>query len=145
MTHITNSTSSEKIIDPLTARSHMSAQSFDFTGNILAIYFAGKRFTCVDRNIGSTISSEERDQAEFELNTFRVWFRENVLKESSDSLSEAVLVLPAGKATPDYRDEPNPFAHHIASASVVISPDVEHETGPQAYSKFWERTRLQWC
>ena len=115
MTHITNSTSSEKTIDPLMARSHTLAQSFGFAGIILTICFTSKRLTCAHRDIGSKISSEERNQADFELNTFRVWFRENVLKESSDSLSEAVLVLPAGKPTPAYRDEPNPFAHPVHS------------------------------
>ncbi|KAL9123772.1 MAG: hypothetical protein Q9217_006833, partial [Psora testacea] len=59
-------------------------------------------------DIGSKITIEERKQAEFELATFRAWFHENVLKESPVSLSEAIIVLPAGKATPDYRDEPNP-------------------------------------
>lgn len=96
------------------------------------------------RDIGSKISSEEINQAEFELNTFRAWFGENVLKESSDSTSEAVLVLPGGAATPDYRDEPNPFAHHISSTSTGIYSDIEHEIGLQPYSKFWERTRLPW-
>lgn len=39
MMHITNSTSSEKTIDPLMARSLTLAQSFDFAGKILTIYF----------------------------------------------------------------------------------------------------------
>ena len=145
MTHITNSTSSGKIIDPLMARSHTLAQSFDFAGIILATYTTSKRLTCAYRDIGSKISLEERNQADFELNTFRLWFRENVLKGCSDSLSEAVLVLPAGKATPDYRDEPNSFAHHVHSRVMVISSDIGHEIGLQTYSRFWGRTRLQWC
>lgn len=144
MTHITNTASFEKIIDPLMARSHMLAQSFDFAGTILAIYFTRKRLTCVYRDIGSKISCKERKQAELELKTFRVWFRENVLKESSDSLSEAVLVLPAGKATPDYRDESNPFAHHITSTNMIIFPDTQHNIGLQPFSKSSERIPLQW-
>lgn len=136
MTHITNSTNSEKIIDLLVAGSHMLAQSFDFAGKILATYFAGKRLICAYRDIGSKISSEERNRADFELNTFRAWFRENVLKESSDSLSEAVLVLPAGKATPNYRDEPNPYVPHVNSRGMVTFSDVGHEIGLQPYSKF---------
>lgn len=145
MTHIMNLTSSEKTIDSLVAGSHTLAQSFDFAGKILIIYVTSKRLTCAHRDIGSKISSEGRNQAEFELDTFRAWFHENVLKKSSDSLSDAVVVLPAGKATPDYRDEPNPFAHHVHSASMVKPSDTGHEIGLQTYLKFWENTRLQWC
>lgn len=54
------------------------------------------------------MSKVDRDRAEAELAVFRTWFHENVLKPAPDSLSEAVLVMPAGKADPEYRDETNP-------------------------------------
>lgn len=61
----------------------------------------------VPRNIGASITREQRDEAESELAVFRQWFDDNVLKPNPESLSDAILVLPSGKATPDYRDTPN--------------------------------------
>ncbi|KAL8980441.1 MAG: hypothetical protein Q9205_004468, partial [Flavoplaca limonia] len=54
---------------------------------------------------GATLTVEERNQAKAQLGVFRRWFHENVLKPDPFSLSHAVLVLPEGKADPEYRDD----------------------------------------
>ena len=58
-----------------------------------------------NRNKGASLTIEERDEGKAQLAVFRQWFHENVLKQDSDSLSDSVLVLPKGKAVPEYRDD----------------------------------------
>lgn len=66
-----------------------------------------EHITEVHRDKGASISPEKRDKAEAELDIYRKWFNEHVMKRESDSLSDAILVMPEGKAVPQYRDDPN--------------------------------------
>ncbi|KAI4231268.1 MAG: hypothetical protein LQ349_005714 [Xanthoria aureola] len=56
-------------------------------------------------NKGASLTIDERNQGKAQLAVFRQWFHENVLKQDSESLSDSVLVLPEGKAVPEYRDD----------------------------------------
>ncbi len=58
-----------------------------------------------NRDKGASLTVAERNQAKAQLGVFRRWFHENILKPDPSSLSDAVLVLPEGKADPEYRDD----------------------------------------
>ena len=60
-----------------------------------------------DRDMGAAITTSEKEEAQERLKIFRLWFEGNVLQQDSKSAWDAVLVMPSGEATPDYRDEPN--------------------------------------
>jgi hypothetical protein len=53
------------------------------------------------------VSVDDKDQAIVQLDVFRKWFKDYVMSETSTALSDAVMVMPFGNATPHYRDEPN--------------------------------------
>jgi hypothetical protein len=59
------------------------------------------------RGIGKTVSVEDKDQGIVQLGVFWKWFKDNVISETSTLLSDAVMIMPFGNATPHYRDEPN--------------------------------------
>jgi hypothetical protein len=59
------------------------------------------------RDIGKTVSLDDKDQGIVHLEVFRKWFNHNVMSETSTLLSDAVMVLPFGHATPYYRDQSN--------------------------------------
>ena len=63
--------------------------------------------TEVHRDKGASISLEQREKAAAELDIYRNWFNERVMKRESDSIPDAILVMPEGKAVPQYRDDPN--------------------------------------
>jgi hypothetical protein len=69
------------------------------------MWYLYTKFRC--RDIGKTVSVDDKDQSIAQLDVFRKWFNENVMSETSTLLSDAVMVMPFGNATPHYRDEPN--------------------------------------
>lgn len=60
------------------------------------------------RDRGAEVTLEQKEQAEKELDVYRRWFHENILKAEDAGGSDAVLILPCGSADPKYRDLPNP-------------------------------------
>lgn len=42
-----------------------------------------------------------------ELSTFRTWFDNNVMSTDSETLSDAIMIMPYGSANPKYRDMAN--------------------------------------
>lgn len=58
-----------------------------------------------NRDKGASLTVEDRNAGKAQLGVFRQWFHENVLKQNPDSLSDSILVLPEGKAVPEYRDD----------------------------------------
>ncbi len=60
------------------------------------------------RKFGKDIDYHERATAVRQVETYRTWFEENVLKDDPDTLSNAILVLPWTADFANYRDTPKP-------------------------------------
>jgi hypothetical protein len=54
--------------------------------------------------IGADVTKEQRDDGMEKMEVFRRWFAENVMDTARESMEEAVLIMPFGSATPQYRD-----------------------------------------
>ena len=138
----------DKTTSPRMAMNHMLTPSSDYDGMTLITLCT---WVTRSRKIAGTlypeIISEERRQAGFELATFRAWFHEKVPKDSLDSLSKAILILPAGEPISGYGDETNPLVYHLtatyctnitipleklAQASVSSAGECSRVTSPMA-------------
>lgn len=56
------------------------------------------------RKIGENVTNDDYDEYLTRLNTFRTWFDKTIMSLSSKS--DDIMVLPAGIAAQNYRDEP---------------------------------------
>ncbi|KAI9670069.1 MAG: hypothetical protein M1817_004549, partial [Caeruleum heppii] len=56
---------------------------------------------------GKAVTPDEYERNVKEQKVFRDWFRENVLSPDSDTLSDAIMIVPNGRAGPKYRDDHN--------------------------------------
>jgi hypothetical protein len=70
------------------------------------------------RDTAASITLEEKERGLYELAEFRKWFNESIMTTDSETGSDAILLMPNGRAVPKYRDEPNgyvfvlSFLHH---------------------------------
>ncbi|RSM10374.1 hypothetical protein CDV31_007250 [Fusarium ambrosium] len=78
------------------------------------------------KELGKTISKEERDKGFRNIDTYRKWFHQNIL---TGEHSNALTILPLETMTPRYRDQPPTFKrppqdgiHALAIAPVLQSP-----------------------
>src|SRR4051812_23711293 len=58
------------------------------------------------RALGKEVTIEQKEEALDEMEIFRNWFTENVMKGEAQTASSAVLILPSGRGQPWYRDVP---------------------------------------
>lgn len=52
---------------------------------------------------------EHKTQALRELEVYRSWFHDNIMKPEPNGGSEAILIMPCGSGEPKYRDLPNGY------------------------------------
>lgn len=57
-----------------------------------------------------------------QIETFRVWFDENVVSEEDQG---TILVLPYGVAVPKYRDAPHEYVFHTSACQDYLNNDLE--------------------
>ncbi|KAK4141694.1 uncharacterized protein C8A04DRAFT_30681 [Dichotomopilus funicola] len=75
--------------------------------------------------IGKEVTPEEYETYLEELAVFRDWVSDLVLGPDSDTLSNAILIMPYGEAGPEYRDDPSPPAGTFPTiAEKFISPII---------------------
>ena len=43
------------------------------------------------------------------MKAFRTWFEKNVMGPDKDTVTDAVMIMPFGAATPKYRDDANKY------------------------------------
>lgn len=60
-----------------------------------------------NRHLGKDIKPEQQEEGRKKLEIFRTWFQENVMRTDERTLSDAVLIMPNGRAVPKYRDDHN--------------------------------------
>lgn len=60
------------------------------------------------RDVGKEATIEEYETYLEELAVFRDWFSKLIMGPDSDTLSNAILVMPYGEPDPEYRDDPSP-------------------------------------
>jgi hypothetical protein len=60
------------------------------------------------RGVGKDVSPQEYETYLEELQVFRDWFSEHVMGPDSETLSNAILIMPYGEPDPEYRDDPSP-------------------------------------
>jgi hypothetical protein len=58
----------------------------------------------VNRETGSKITLEQKEQGLREGAIYRRWFAKHVLRKDKDTASDAILVMPLSCYAPDYRD-----------------------------------------
>ncbi|KAK8059413.1 amidase signature enzyme [Apiospora saccharicola] len=56
---------------------------------------------------GSEVTKEMKETSLQEVEVYRRWFRDNVLKPTEGGGTTAIMLIPCGSSTPKYRDEPN--------------------------------------
>ncbi|KAG8162641.1 hypothetical protein KVR01_007119 [Diaporthe batatas] len=59
------------------------------------------------RDRGAEVSLKQKEQSLKELEVYRRWFHDAVMKPEAGGGSDAILILPVGSGDPKYRDEPN--------------------------------------
>jgi len=76
--------------------------------------------------VGASVSSEDYHQGWAELKVFRDWVDANVLSSHSETLSNAVMIMPYGMGRPKYRDaaNENPSVSHTFGEK-FISPALQ--------------------
>lgn len=52
-------------------------------------------------------TKEERAQGVAEMKIFRTWFYKHIMGQDSETLTDAIMIMPFGAATPKYRDDVN--------------------------------------
>lgn len=60
------------------------------------------------RGVGKDVTNEEYETYLKQLEVFRNWFSDRLMGPDSESLSNAVLVMPYGEPDPEYRDDASP-------------------------------------
>jgi hypothetical protein len=60
------------------------------------------------RGVGKDVTPQEYETYLEELQVFRDWFSEHVMGPDSETLSNAILIMPYGEPDPEYRDDPSP-------------------------------------
>lgn len=61
-------------------------------------------------SIAVPFTKEERAQGVAEMKIFRTWFETNIMGQHSDTVTDAIMVMPFGSASPKYRDDSNKYA-----------------------------------
>jgi len=75
---------------------------------------------------GTTVTPQLREEAETQIDIFKAWVCEHVIKADSS----AIMIIPAGDSKPDYRDEgyPNPtydpFSCYFFGKTHVLTPKM---------------------
>jgi hypothetical protein len=69
--------------------------------------WTGDTLILPSRDQGAEVTLEQKNQALKELEVYRRWFHDNVLKPEGDGGSDAILIVPCGSGEPKYRDLPN--------------------------------------
>lgn len=59
------------------------------------------------RDRGAQVTLEQKEKSLEELEVYRRWFQENIMKPDANGGSDAVLFVPCGSGEPKYRDLPN--------------------------------------
>lgn len=70
-----------------------------------------KIWLILDRGIGKEVTLEEYNAYREELKVFKTWFSDNMFSQDSDTMSEAIMIMPYGSANPKYRDVANELVH----------------------------------
>jgi hypothetical protein len=60
-----------------------------------------------DREIAKGVTLENKERGLKEMDIFRNWFQANVFGSDPDTASDAVTIMPNGRAVPKYRDDHN--------------------------------------
>jgi len=42
-----------------------------------------------------------------EMKIFRTWFEKNIMGQDGNTVTDAIMIMPFGSATPKYRDDAN--------------------------------------
>ncbi|EGX95643.1 amidase, putative [Cordyceps militaris CM01] len=75
-------------------------------------------------SIAVPFTKEERAQGVAEMKIFRTWFEANIMGQHNDTVTDAVMVMPFGSASPKYRDDANKLPSIVGSFSVFYLPAV---------------------
>ncbi|KAM3518755.1 hypothetical protein MY4038_010009 [Beauveria bassiana] len=75
-------------------------------------------------SIAVPFTKEERAQGVAEMKIFRTWFETNIMGQHSDTVTDAIMVMPFGSASPKYRDDSNKLPSIVGSFSVFYLPAV---------------------
>ncbi|KAI1129070.1 putative amidase [Nemania abortiva] len=75
-------------------------------------------------SIAVPFKKEERAQGVAEMKVFRTWFENKIMGQDSDTVTNAVMIMPFGAATPKYRDDTNKLPSVVGSFSVFYLPAV---------------------
>ncbi|KAB8339253.1 hypothetical protein FH972_022187 [Carpinus fangiana] len=90
------------------------------------------------RGIGKTVSSSEAEQGLEEQRIFREWFESKFMSSDSNTMSNAVMIMPYGSAVPKYRDAPNGYVH----SSCSINQLMEYVQAPFILQLLWGKIYL---
>ncbi|KAJ3493191.1 hypothetical protein NLG97_g4888 [Lecanicillium saksenae] len=74
--------------------------------------------------IAIPFTKKEGAQAVAKMKIFRTWFETNVMGQDSETVTDAVMIMPFGSASPKYRDESNNLPSIVGSFSVFYLPAV---------------------
>ncbi|CAG8981416.1 hypothetical protein HYALB_00013919 [Hymenoscyphus albidus] len=69
-------------------------------------------------------TKEERAQGVAEMKVFRSWFEKNIMGPNSNTVTDAIMLMPFGSASPKYRDDANKLPSIVGSFSVFYLPAV---------------------
>ncbi|KAI0856904.1 putative amidase [Xylaria cubensis] len=75
-------------------------------------------------SIAVPFTKEERAQGVAEMDVFRTWFKNNIMGEDRNTVTDAVMIMPFGAAAPKYRDDANKLPNIVGSFSVFYLPAV---------------------
>ncbi|KAK4213124.1 amidase signature domain protein [Rhypophila decipiens] len=75
-------------------------------------------------SIAVPFTKDDRAQGVAEMNVFRNWFEKNIMGPDKDTVTDAVMIMPFGSATPKYRDDANKLPSIVGSFSVYDLPPV---------------------
>lgn len=79
--------------------------------------------TVCTRELGQKTTLEERDQGLAEIEVFKKWVDQYILPLSADGQPEAIVVVPLGRASANYRD--------------IVPPPDQGKVSPTSYNPLW--------
>lgn len=54
-------------------------------------------------------TQQERAQGVAEMKIFRTWFEKHIMGQDSNTVTDAIMIMPFSTATPKYRDDTNKY------------------------------------
>lgn len=117
-------TSFEQIIGSNMKKHHMSVLLFVAVGRSPSQYLTIRDLLMIRRDYAKTVTSAACDEALKRLETYRIWFHENILRSGK---GHALLVLPIESTGPRYRDEFMEYDSLVSSKATADQSSVLFE------------------